>query len=194
MSAGISVASRSTRPSAGCLVSRFQACNAVRPAKKDTPSSRSFVSSDSPSTALFFTLGRDSTNLRAVASSALVDDSGNSAPEVRRVIAAARSKRTRVRRPSTARKTSSTETPYRESPIMGNPACARCSRTWCVRPVSGRANTSAAPTIRFPFMVTNLSPVRVESACGCTRKGSVASLLCGCTVYRDLWTNSHQLR
>ena len=32
--------------------------------------------------------------------------------------------------------------------MMGSPACARWRRTWCVRPVTGRASTSAAPTTR----------------------------------------------
>jgi hypothetical protein len=28
-------------------------------------------------------------------------------------------------------------TPYSASPMIGSAACARCRRTWCVRPVSG---------------------------------------------------------
>ena len=39
--------------------------------------------------------------------------------------------------------------PYRGSETMGSDACARCTRIWCVRPVNGRACTSAAVSPGF---------------------------------------------
>ena len=62
--------------------------------------------------------------------------------------------------------------PYNMSPSIGKPACAKWTRIWCVRPVFGDANTSAAIEIGFHSSVSFHSLFELSAPCSKSHRRS----------------------
>ena len=130
ISGGISTASRSGTSARGWSASTFHACSASLVHGDSADESSEDESSPSSEAAAAETEEEEeeeegdekSTRRRAAASRSSLD-----APPPVGVL----------RNASMDSATGPQSTPYSASPMIGSAACARCRRTWCVRPVSG---------------------------------------------------------
>ena len=130
ISGGISTASRSGTSARGWSASTFHACSASlvhgdsadESSEDESPPSSEAAAAETEEEEEEDEGDEKSTRRRAAASRSSLD-----APPPVGVL----------RNASMDSATGPESTPYSASPMMGSAACARCRRTWCVRPVSG---------------------------------------------------------